>query len=101
LQELNPSKDQRADEWTIFQAGGPLKIECSPLSWWLQPQQQQNWPCLANMAVDVLSIPAMSDEPERIFSGGRRTVSWERMRLGEQTIQAAECLKSWFREDFF
>jgi len=53
------------------------------------------------MAVDILSIPAMSDEPERIFSGGRRTVSWERMRLGEQTIQAAECLKSWVREGFF
>ena len=101
LQELNPSKDQRTNEWSIFQAGGPLKIECSPLSWWLQPQQQQNWPCLANMAVDILSIPAMSDEPERIFSGGRRTVSWERMRLGEQTIQAAECLKSWVREGFF
>ena len=101
LQELNPSKDQKADEWTTFQAGGPLKIDCSPLSWWLQPQQQQNWPCLANMAIDILSIPAMSDEPERIFSGGRHTVSWERMRLGEQTIQAAECLKSWSREDFF
>jgi hypothetical protein len=101
LQDLNPSKDQRLDEWTLFQSGGPLKIECSPLSWWLQSQQQQNWPCLANMAVDILSIPAMSDEPERIFSGGRRTVSWERMRLGEQTIQAAECLKSWVREGFF
>ena len=100
LEKLNPSEDEIADEWALFQASRTIKIECSPLSWWLQPEQQKNWPYLTSMAVDILSIPAMSDEPERVFSGGRRTVSWERMRLGEQTIQAAECLKSWFREDF-
>jgi len=30
------------------------------------------------MAIDILLIPAISDEPERVFLGGRRTVSWER-----------------------
>jgi hypothetical protein len=49
------------------------------------------------MAVDVLSIPAMSAEPERVFSGARRTISWERMQLGEETIERLECLKSWIR----
>ena len=100
LEKLNSSEDEITDEWTLFQVSRAIKIECSPLSWWLQPEQQKNWPCLASMAIDVLSIPSMSDEPERVFSGGRRTISWERMRLGEQTIQAAECLKSWFREGF-
>ena len=49
------------------------------------------------MALDILSIPAMSDEPERVFSGARRTISWEQMSLGEDTIEATECLKHWKR----
>ena len=51
------------------------------------------------MAIDILSIPAMSDEPERVFSGARRTVSWERMRLGPEMIERLECLKSWIKND--
>ena len=49
------------------------------------------------MALDILSIPAISDEPERVFSGARCTISWERMSLGEETIKATECLKHWKR----
>ena len=47
-----------------------------------------------------LSIPAMSAEPERVFSGGRRTISWERMQLGDDTIEIIECLKHWKRSGF-
>ena len=49
------------------------------------------------MAMDILSIPAMSDEPERIFSGGRRTVSWERAQMGAENLERVECLKYWKR----
>ena len=49
------------------------------------------------MAYDILSIPAMSDEPERVFSGARRTISWEWMSLEADTIEATECLKHWKR----
>ena len=49
------------------------------------------------MAIDILSIPAMSDEPERVFSGTRRTISWERMRLGPSTVERTQCLKSWLQ----
>ena len=47
------------------------------------------------MAMDILSIPAMSDEPERIFSGARRTISWDRSQLGAEMIEQLECLKHW------
>ena len=30
-------------------------------------------------AIDILSIPAMSAEPERVFSGCRRTITWQRI----------------------
>ena len=51
------------------------------------------------MAIDILSIPAMSDEPERVFSGARRTVSWERAQLSAENIERLECLKSWWQND--
>ena len=49
------------------------------------------------MAFDILLIPAMSDKLERVFSGARRTISWERMSLGVNTVKATECLKHWKR----
>jgi len=50
------------------------------------------------MAIDILSIPAMSAEAERVFSGARRTISWSRCRLGATVVEQTECLKSWVRE---
>ena len=49
------------------------------------------------MAIDILLILAMSADPERVFSSARRTISWERMSLGADTINTGECLKSWIR----
>ena len=65
------------------------------LEWWCQDQQRKRWPRLSYMAIDILSIPAMSDEPERVFSGGRRTVSWERAQMGAENLERVECLKHW------
>jgi len=45
------------------------------------------------MAIDILSIPAMSDELERVFSGARRMISWERGQLDPETVEMTECLK--------
>jgi hypothetical protein len=47
------------------------------------------------MALDILSIPVISADPERLFSGAKITISDRRNRLGIETIQAIECLKSW------
>ena len=50
------------------------------------------------MAMAILSIPAESSEPERAFSGSRRTCSWDRLRLSCLSIQRIECIGSWIRE---
>ena len=50
------------------------------------------------MAIDILSIPAMSAESERVFSGARRTILWQRARLGAEVVEQTECLKSWIRQ---
>jgi len=68
----------------------------SALAWWLEDTQQKNYPNLSKMAVDILSIPAMSSEPERLFSGAKITITDRRNRLGRDVIEALECLKSWF-----
>jgi hypothetical protein len=49
------------------------------------------------MAIDILSIPLMSNEPERVFLGARRMISWDRGQLEPDTIEIRECLKHWKR----
>ena len=45
------------------------------------------------IAINILSIPAISDEPERVFLGAHCTISWERAQLGAENIERVECLK--------
>ena len=47
------------------------------------------------MALDLLSIPAMSAEPELLFSGIKITLQDRRNRLGIDIIEAIKCIKSW------
>jgi hypothetical protein len=47
------------------------------------------------MALDILLIPAISADPECLFSGAKITISDRRNRLRIATIQAIECLKFW------
>jgi hypothetical protein len=69
----------------------------SPPSRRLHDGNRKRWPTLSKMAIDVLSIPAMSAKPERGFSGARRAISWDRMQLGEANIKRVEWLKIWLR----
>jgi hypothetical protein len=83
------------DEYEVYTSQTPIPIDYSPLTWWLCDRQQERYPRLSKMAIDILSIPAMSIDPECVFSSARRTISWERMSLGVDTINMGECLKSW------
>jgi hAT family C-terminal dimerisation region len=67
------------------------------LSWWLEEVQRRTYPNLSRFTINILSIPAMSAEPECVFSGCRRTIMWQRMRLGVKAVKEGECLKSWIR----
>jgi hypothetical protein len=63
------------DEYETFTSQIPISIDCSPLIWWLRDEQKSHYPNLSRMAIDVLSIPAMSADPKRVFSGVRCTIS--------------------------
>ena len=83
------------DEYEEYCSGAPYEISCTPLQWWMQDQQRNLYPRLSIFAANILSIPAMSDELERVFSGGRRTMRWDRGRLSVDTLEKTECKKSW------
>jgi hypothetical protein len=55
------------------------------------------YPRLSRMAIDLFSIPAMSSEPERIFSLAGHMVTVQRGRLQADIIGAAQCISSWER----
>src|SRR5579871_5398493 len=53
-------------------------------------------PDLARFALDMLAIPAMSAECERVFSSAKHLITDARNRLNPDIIEANECLKHWF-----
>jgi hypothetical protein len=68
------------------------------LSWWQDIVRQERWPKLSEFAVSIFSFPPMSDEAERIFSGARRTISWDRARLEPEIIEALECYHHYLKQ---
>ena len=95
---LNNWKSKRAprirqkDELEHFAASTIIETD-NPQVWWIQ--HQADYPDLSIMALNLLAIPAMSSEVERVFSSTRLMVTDRRNRLKEDIIEAAECMKSW------
>ena len=75
------------------------KIEWTddPIAWWLESSQKHKYPHLSKMAINILSIPCMSADVERLFSSCGLTLEDRRNRIGIELLEALECLKSWFK----
>jgi hypothetical protein len=65
-----------------------------PLAWWREHGEKM-FPTLSILAYNVLSMPGMSAECERVFSQAKRMVTDERFNLRADIIEAEQCLKSW------
>ena len=88
------------DEYARYCESPTVEIE-DALQWWLESTQQRNFPNLSKMALNILSIPSMSSEPERVFSSINNMMNDKRMTMGMGTLEAFECLKSWLKlKDF-
>jgi len=81
----------------LNEADGEGALYGDPLAWW-QTVGQRTYPILYKVALDFLSIPATSCECERAFSGGRRTVTFERNLLSGSTIEALQLQKDWLKK---
>jgi hypothetical protein len=96
--EVKADISQYEDDFMSFVTSQPIIIDCTPLQWWCRLEQRQRSPRLSRMAIAILSIPPESSEPERTFSGARRTCSWDRLRITCAHIEMVECVGSWLRE---
>jgi hypothetical protein len=64
----------------------------SPIDYWIS--KRVVWPQLARMALDVFTLPAMSDEPERVFSIAGNLLAPRRRRLKGDGVEQMLCLRS-------
>jgi hypothetical protein len=98
-EEFQTSSDEEelqvSDEYTEWQKLPREKNVDDPVAFWYD--RRSVWPHLAIFALDLFAIPAMSAEPERIFSSTGRMVRPERGCLKADVIGAAACLKQWDR----
>ena len=51
------------------------------------------------MAFDLLSIPLMFAEYERVFSSAKLHITERRSRLKNDIIEACICLRAWYKEE--
>jgi hypothetical protein len=94
---LKQTRPQSQDEFDNYISENPIMLDSrtTAIQWWSQPIQRGRYPRLSQLAIEVLSIPGMSDKPERVFSGSRRRVPWDRTKTSTQLLEASECAKDW------
>lgn len=86
------------DDFESFIHRDAILIDCTALEWWCQLAQRSRYPRLSQMAIDILSIPPESADVERVFSGCRRTLSWDRARMTIENLEMVECVGNWQAE---
>jgi hypothetical protein len=91
------TRPQSQDEFDNYISENPIPLDSrtTSLQWWNLPLQRTRFPRLSQLAIEVLSIPGMSDKLERVFLGARRRVLWDRTRTSPQILEETECLKDW------
>lgn len=87
------------DEFDKYISGPPTIFatphDCIP---WLRSPQNL-WPSITQHALDLLSIPAMSTELERVFSQAKRTITPDRNALDDHTIEILELMRYWWKRN--
>ena len=68
-----------------------------PLNYWTSKNIRQRYPRLSRLAIDIFTIPAMSDDPERTFSSTGLIVVLRRGLLNHTAITETQCLKNWLQ----
>jgi hypothetical protein len=84
----------RKDEMYLYLQEPPTAL-LGVMEYW--KAREADWPHLTSMALDFMSIPAMSSECERIFSSCGKVTTPESSRLSGKMLWHLECLKNWQR----
>ncbi|SCO88905.1 uncharacterized protein FRV6_13033 [Fusarium oxysporum] len=95
--EANPPLLKRMNISAGWQASvsGSDKDVADPVEYWVLKRSE--YPRLSRMALDVMTVPAMSSECERLFSTTGLMVTPLRNRLDAGRIGLIQTLRSWLR----
>ncbi|OBS15938.1 hypothetical protein FPOA_27990 [Fusarium poae] len=95
---LDRSVNADHDEYDHWLSSPDVKSDplvTDPIQYWWE--RRKDYPRLSRMALDLLSVPPMSAECERLFSVAGQMVSPLRTRLEASTIGMTQTLRSWVR----
>ena len=88
------------NEYESYYSEKPLpKMPPDLIQYWTS--QTINTLSLAQIVLDLLSIPAMAAECERVFSSTKILILDYRNRLKDDVIEANECIRYWIRKGYF
>jgi hypothetical protein len=85
------------DEYAKWCSEGRVPDVYHPLEFWSKARIKHTYPRLSRMARVLFTIPAMSDEPERVFSSCGNMVTAQRGNLSVEAIEEAQCIKNWMK----
>jgi len=84
------------DEYETWCANDGEHVETrDPVAYW--HERRHRYPRLSRMALDFLTVQAMSAECERLFSASGRMVSPHRTVLDAEIVSMCQVLRSWYR----
>jgi hypothetical protein len=93
----NPEQIDELEDYCSLPAERGIRNSPAAIGWWLDPCQQQRFSHLNRMAVDILSIPTMSPEVERLFSECKMILTDHRHSLSTDSIEALVSIKRFNR----
>lgn len=93
--------DQEEDPLQVWNSAYPFRLEELETlpEFWIRQAKQKSTYRLAQMGLDMASIPAMSSDCERVFSQGKLLITGQRNRLKADIIEATQCLRMWMIMD--
>ena len=89
-----PRASGRRDQLYLYTEEPPIGY-MGVMEYWRSREEQ--WPQLAKMAFDFLSVPAMSSECERVFSSCAKITMPQSSSLTVDMLWYQECLSNWQR----
>lgn len=100
LQVAKATVSTGTDDFDRFIYSDAILIEegLTALEWWCRVAQRSRYPRLSRMAIEILSIPPESADVERVFSGGRRVLTWDRLSMTVESLEKVECVGNWQAE---
>jgi hAT family C-terminal dimerisation region len=84
------------DEVTLYAQGVVAHVSSDPLAWW--KTHAAEFPGLARMSLDMLTIPASTANVERVFSQAKLIVTDARSVLDAELAGKMASLGSWYRQ---